>query len=256
MTPAKLLRPALLAICVGLLAVSVGGANAALVKVGSLVLTADGGFQPQTLPANGFAPIDFKGHADVRDTKGGSPPPLEEALIDFDREGRVDTRGLPVCRLGQVAHATTDGARSKCRGALVGTATVGAIFDLAGIPIQARIPASLFNGPRRGGHINLIGHAYAGFPIGRTFAVEIPLEKRRGPYSYRARFDIPKFAGGVFTHLDGKIGRRYEYKGKEHSFMSARCRTGVIHTHGRFIFADAERTIIDGQIEKPCFPEP
>ena len=41
-------RAVLLALCVGLLAVSVGGANAALIKVGNLVLKADGGFFPNS----------------------------------------------------------------------------------------------------------------------------------------------------------------------------------------------------------------
>ena len=43
-----------------------GAANAALVKVGNLVLTADGSFTPRILPRSTFAPINFKGHADLK----------------------------------------------------------------------------------------------------------------------------------------------------------------------------------------------
>ena len=43
-----------------------GAANAALVRVGNLVLTADGGFTPSSLPRSTYAPINFKGEADLK----------------------------------------------------------------------------------------------------------------------------------------------------------------------------------------------
>ncbi len=253
MGSARFLRIPLLALCGVVLAISVSGANASLVKVGSLVLKADGGFHPQKLPKNSYEPIDFEGRADVHDTEGKMPPALQEAIIDFDRDGRIENKGLPVCKPGQIAHATTPEARKICGDSLVGTATVGALIDIAGIDIEAHQPASLFNGPRTNGGMTLVGHTHSDFPLPHTYVVLISLEKRKGAYSYRIKLNIPNLAAGVFTHIDGRIGRRYEYKGVKRSFISARCSIGVIRTHGRFTFADG--TIIDGSIEKPCFPE-
>lgn len=253
MGSSRFLRVVLLALCGVLVAISVGGANAALVKVGSLVLTADGGFHPQKLPKHSYEPIDFQGRADVHNTEGGPPPALEEVLIDFDRDGKIETKGLPVCRPAQIAHATTPAARRICGDSLVGTATVGAMIDVAGIEVQANQPASLFNGPRKNGGLTLVGHTYTDFPVPRTYVVLISLERRHGAYSYRIRLNIPTLSAGVFTHIDGRIGRRYEFHGADRSFVSARCSSGVIRTHGRFTFADG--TIIDGAIEKPCFPK-
>jgi hypothetical protein len=248
-------RAVLLVFCVGLLAVSAGGANAALIKVGNLVLKADGGFFPSALSRNNFEPIDFRGHANLINTDGGAPTPLEEMRLDFSKDGLLETRGLPVCPVSKIAHANTGQARRRCAAALIGTGHVGAIYDFGGLEIQARVKASLFNGPPKGGNPTVIGHAYTTIPFPRTYAVVIPIKRMQGPYSYRATFDVPKLAGdGVLTHIDGRIGRRYQFHGSERSYVNARCTTGVIRTHGHFLFADG--TIMDGTLEKPCTPVP
>jgi hypothetical protein len=249
-------RAILLTACAGLLAVSVGGANAALIKVGNLVLKADGGFVPTALPRGRYEPIDFHGHANLINTDGGTPTALEEMRLDFDRDGKLEVRGLPVCPVGRIAHATVGQARRKCAGAIIGTGHVGAVFDLFGVPVNARVKATLFNGPRRGGNPTVIGHTYTTLPTTRAYTVVIPIKRlKRGPFGYRATFDVPKLAAdGVLTHIDGRIGRRYDFKGRERSYVNARCTTGVIRTHGHFLFADG--TIMDGTLEKPCTPIP
>ena len=68
----RILRIVLSLACLGLLALWAGGADGALVKVGDLILKADGGFRPQRLPRNSYAPIEFQGHADIHSTDGGS----------------------------------------------------------------------------------------------------------------------------------------------------------------------------------------
>ena len=250
-------RAVLLGACACLLAFSVGGADAALIKVGNLVLKADGGFVPTALPRDRHEPIDFHGHADLINTQGGAPTALEEARLDFDRDGKLEVRGLPVCPVGRIAHATVDQARRKCAGAIVGTGHVGAIFELFGVlSVKARVRATLFNGPRQGGNPTVVGHTYTTLPTTRTYTAVIPIEPmKHGPYSYRATFDVPELAGnGVLTHIDGRVGRRYDFKGRERSYVSARCTIGIIRTHGHFLFEDG--TIMDGTLEKPCTPIP
>jgi hypothetical protein len=251
----KIKRTVLLTLCAGLLAFSVGGANAALIKVGNLVLKTDGGFRPTALPRDHYAPIDFRAHADLINTEGGAPTPLQELRLDFDRNGKLETKGLPVCPPARIAHANTGQARKRCADALVGTGHVGAIFFFEGEGVSARVKASLFNGPRKGGNPTVIGHAFTTIPRPRTYVVVIPIERRKGAYSYRATFDVPKIsAEGVLTHIDGRIGRRYVHRGDDESYASARCPTGVLKVHGHLLFTDG--TIIDGVLEKPCTPVP
>ena len=240
---------------VGLLIAFGGSVNGAMVKVGDLVLRADGGFTPSALPSQSYAPIDFRGHATITNVAGGAPTQLQEAVIDIDRDGRLETKGIPVCPLSRIERATTGEARRLCARSIVGTGNVDAILNLPGGPVKGRVETTLFNAPRQNGNPTVIGHTFADIPAPRTYTAVIPIERRRGPYSYRARFDVPKIAAdGVLTRVDLKVGLRYRYKGRERSYASARCTTGVMRTHGRFTFVDG--TVIDGAIEKPCTPTP
>lgn len=230
-----------------------GGANAALVRVGNLVLTADGGFTPRLLPRRTFAPIDFKGHADLRAVDGSVPPALEQAEVEFDRDGKLSTAGLPICQPTQLEEATPAEARSRCRDAIVGTGHIGALITQeAGPPLKASSLLTVFNGPRQEGKPTVIFHARTTVPATQTFVITAPIEKRGGLYSYRVVVAVPPIAAGrgSLTHLDLAIGKNYRYKGIERSYTAARCGDGIFRTHGRFDFVGG--IVIFGDVEKPC----
>ncbi len=245
----RLLGIGVVAICV-LLA---GGADAALVRVGNLVLTADGGFTPRQLPRRSFAPIDFRGEANLRAVDGGVPAALQQAVIDFDRDGRLSAGGLPVCQPSQLEEATPQEARDRCPGAIVGTGHVGALITQEGqppLPVSSLL--TLFNGPRQEGNPTVVFHARTTAPAVQSFVITIPIERRRGDFRYRATIDVPPIAAGrgSLTHLDVEVGKHYRVQGSPRSYTSARCGDGVLRTHGRFSLADG--TIIDGSVEKGC----
>jgi hypothetical protein len=228
-------------------------ADAALVRVGRVVVRADGGFTPQALPRKKYAPISFQGNADIASTDGGPPPKLLRARLDFDRDGRLSTRGLPVCAPNRIDNAAPKAARRICAKALVGTGEVAAAMDLPGLSgFRVRSPLSVFNGPRVGGHPSVVGHAWTTVPEREVFVTVIPIEKHSGPYSYTATAEIPEIAdgAGTLTHLDARIGRRYRAGGSRRSYVSARCSDGVMETRGRLDFDDG--TVIEGSLFKPC----
>ena len=229
-----------------------GAAAGALVEVDDVVLRADGGFQPQTLPRRHYAPIEFHGRVDVSGRNGKPVPPLKQALISFDRDGRLSVAGLPTCAPASIAEAGTAQARAACRGAIVGTGHVGARISLAGSSMAARSDLTVFNGPRLGGMPTAVLHARLTVPVTETYAIVVPIERRGGGFRYRARLDLPPIAGGAgaITHVDVEIGRRYRAGGRERSYASARCSDNILETHGRFTFEGG--TIIDGLVEKFC----
>jgi hypothetical protein len=247
----RLRRAALLSLIA--LTALVGTAAGALVEVDDIVLRADGGFKPQALPRHEFAPIDFQGHLDIAAKGGGRPSPLRQALVDFDRDGRLSVAGLPSCAPESISSVGSEEARAICGRALVGTGNVAALISLPSGTVQAGSPLSIFNGPRLGGLPTAVLHARldAG-GMTETYAIVVPIEKRRGEFRYRARLDLPPIAGGAgaITHVDVKIGRRYRAGGRQRSYASARCSDNILRTHGRFSFEDG--TIVDGQVEKFC----
>jgi hypothetical protein len=246
---------ALLAALTSLLA---GSAGAATVRVGTLVLHADGGFEPRLLPKRKFAPIRFQGYGQIKTTDGSTPPALQHVKLEFDHDGHLTTTGLPSCPVAKLEGATTAQARRRCHSAIVGTGHVAAVVNLAGLArIDMHVPLTLFNGPRRDGNPTVLGHAQAPFPISETYLIVAPIERLHGSiYGYRSEFNIPPIAGGLgsLTRIDAKIGRRYSFHGRKLSFVSARCSDYILQTRGRFSFADG--TIIAGDAFKPCTPRP
>lgn len=248
--------PGLKAAAAGLLALALAAGVAkgepALVEVENLVLRADGGFQPRTLPEHRFAPTDFEGWASVRSKDGGVPVPLHQIVLDFDRDGRLTPGSLPVCDPAQIAEATPAEARRTCAAAQVGTGRIRATLSLAGGTVPASSPLSLFNGPRQEGGPTVVVHAQTTLPALQTYALVAPVERRPGPFRYRATLDLPPIAGGLgaITYIGVEINRRFRSGGKQRSYTAARCSSGVLRTKGRFSFADG--TVIYGAVEKAC----
>jgi hypothetical protein len=242
-------------------AVALGGVSgAATVRVGTLVLHADGSFEPRLLPKRAYAPIRFEGYGEITTTNGTLPPALVHVKLDFDRDGHLTTAGLPVCPPSKLEAATPRQARNRCRGSIVGAGHLAAAAPLAGLGrVRMTSPLTIFNGPRQGGDPTAVLHAQAPFPISETYVVVAPIERRRGgTYGYRTEFDVPPIAGGLgsLTRIDARIGRSYRAGGAKRSYVSARCSDYILQTQGYFSFADEKNSVIYGSVFKACTPLP
>jgi len=247
----RLTRTALLTLLAATVAVAT--ASGATVEVGDLVLHADGGFKPQSLPRHRYAPIEFDGHFDVAARSGGRPTPLRQAILDFDRDGRLAVEGLPSCAPETVAAASVEEARRLCRGAIVGEGQIEALIaPPQGGLIPARSALTIFNGPRLATGPSVVLHAQTTVPATQTYAILVPIARRAGRFRYRATIDLPPIAAGygAITRVEARIGRRYRAGGQARSYVAARCSDNILETHGRFTFEDG--TVIDGTVEKYC----
>jgi hypothetical protein len=248
------LRIALLLGCI-VAALGASAAGAALVAYRNLVLHANGGFTPRTLPKRAFAPIQFKGHFDIDAKDGGRPLALQRVVVDFDRDGRLDVTGLPTCAPETVASAGVAEARQLCAGSIVGRGHVEALVEFGGALIPVRSALTIFNATPVEGHPAVILHAQITSPATQTFAIVAPITRRGGEYRYRVTIEIPPIAGGLgsLTHLDAEVGRRYRAGGKQRSYVAARCSDNILRTQGGFTFSDG--TLIEGNVEKYCRSE-
>lgn len=249
----KVLAGALLA-----LLVAAGGAYALELRAGDIVVIADGGFKPKALPRKHDAPITLHGGGRISTVSGELPPILKTITFEFDRHGSVETTGLPVCRKSDLIATTVAAARRNCPGAIVGEGFGKAIvtFPEQG-PIVASSPITLFNGPKRHGLDTLFAHAYLDVGGPTTFIVPIVIERiHKGVYGYRTEANIPRIAGGYGHPVSGslKIGRRWTYRGKPHSYVNARCETGHLQARGEFTFADGN--VLFGTFFRPCSVRP
>jgi len=224
------------------------------IQLGNIIVDVDGGFSPKTLPKHGFAPISLRATADVSTQDGRLPPPPGHIEIDWDRNGRLSTRGLPRCSAAKIENTTTPAAMKACRPALVG---VGFASGQVAFPEQAPFPASskvlVFNGTPRGGHPVALVHAYAYVPAPTTFVVPVDITRiHGGRYGFRTALDAPVIAGGygVITHFEIKIHRIYTAKGRSQSYVAARCADGRLQARGSVNFTDGSS--LTGSIFRTC----
>lgn len=213
-------------------------------RAGKIIIVADGGFTPTRLPQYRNAPIDLHGYAKFRTIDGTRPSPLRQLVIEFDKHGAVETRGLEKCTEQKLVATTTARARKQCPEAIVGKGFGTAIVEL---PEQGRITASsaltLFNGPRKDGNPTVLGHAHLDVPAPTTYVVPIEIEKiHKGRYGYRTIADFPRIANdyGSPTYGRLKIGRKWAYKGKRLSYVNARCPDGRLQARGEVTFKSGD----------------
>lgn len=223
-------------------------------RAGNLVLVGRGDFAPKALPKFHDAPIILHGAGHVSTVNGELPPILEKVEAEFDRHGSIDTTGLGVCTTKKLQATTVAAARRVCRDAIVGE---GIGRGVVKFPEQAPIPVSspltLFNGPKEHGFDTVIGHGYLNVPIPTTYIVPVVIEKiNNGVYGYRINVKIPPIAGGYGIPISakGKVGKKWTYKGKKHSFLNARCEIGHLQARGVFTFKD--KSVLSGTVIKLC----
>jgi hypothetical protein len=237
-----------------LLLVAAASAVALVLHAGPIVVTTDGGFTPTTLPKHELAPIKLHGYGRIGTSDGSLPPILKTITIWFDKNGGVETRGLPVCTAAKLAATTTPQARKLCPGAIVGTGFGKAVvnFPEQG-PIPASSPITIFNAPPKHGNPTVLAHAHLTVPAPTTFVVPIEIQKvNDGRYGFKTVAEIPKIAGGYGTPIYGRltIGREWNYKGKTLSYANASCPDGRLQAKGRFDFKDGTR--LSGTLLRPC----
>ncbi len=237
-----------------LVLVCAGSAVALRLEIGNVVVIADGGFTPKTLPKRGFAPIELRGCGRISTKDRTTPPALKTIALWFDRNGAVETRGLPVCTPAKLRATTTRTARRLCPGAIVGTGFGKAVVDFPDQPpIPAASPITIFNGARKRGNPTVLAHAHLTEPAPTTFVVPIEIQRvMDGRYGFKTVAQIPEIAGGSGTPVYGRlrIGHEWNYRGKRLSYANAGCPDGRLQAKGKFRFKGG--IVLQGTLFQPC----
>jgi hypothetical protein len=228
--------------------VGVGSATAekpVTVEAGNLVFTFNGGFAPKALPKKKLAPITLTASGKIRTKDNTHPPALKEVVVETDKNGAVNVKGLPVCKSGQLQSRTTAAARKACPKAIIGT---GQTRVEVKFPEQNPIPVdsalTVFNGGKSGGTTTFYIHAFFSAPVSGAIVTTVKITKiHRGRYGLKSVARVPKIANGAGSVLSFnlKIGKTYTYKGKKVSVLSAKCTDGKLQAFASSIFADGTK---------------
>jgi hypothetical protein len=214
---------------------------------GSLILSLDGRILPLTLPRDRPAPISVRLAGSLRTDDDSTLPRMTRMELGLPQQGVLDTRGLALCSPRRLHSTTTSGALAACRDALVGRGRLRAdvvLPDQAPLAVDTRLLA--FNA-RVHGRRALVVHAFGeGVPI----AVVIPFlfESGSGRLGQRLVARLPRALGPWprLASFEMTLSRRFEYKGRRRSYLSASCPIPSALTAGFFSLARAGFTIAGG----------
>lgn len=217
-----------LALCAGVLAslalsTSVGSAETGI-KEGVRVAVS-GKLTPTTLPRRGTAPIGISFGGSIHSDRPGGPPKLTKLTIAINRNGRLDTHGLPRCRLGKIDPSTTREALDACGSSLVGEGSFAADVK---IPEQSPFPSKgkvlAFNG-RLHGRPAILAHIYGIRPLPTSYVLPFTIAKSAGTYGTLLEASFPAVTGewGFVTAIAMNLNRRFSVQGKTRGYLNAGC---------------------------------
>lgn len=200
---------------------------------------------PQKLSKTALTPATLKVTTKTSTTTAanGVPSPATRATIDFDKSAELFTKGLPTCAASKLQSTTTEAALAACAGAKIGSGTGSALLPVGLQVFTEPTVVTAFNGVPQGGRPVVLLHAYGSTPI-QTTLVLVGTVSSYDKEGYGPRLDvaIPAIAGGTgaLTDFEVTIERKFTYKGKKRSFVSARCRSKELKARGAFTYKDGE----------------
>jgi hypothetical protein len=218
----------MVALAVGIAALSLlGVARAAdVVSGGNVRVSFRGWIAPKTLPRSQPAPIALHFAGTVVPIDGRRPETLERVRVEINRNGVITTRGLPTCPLRRLQSTTSKQALAVCRRALVGSGHFASHVD---IPEQAPFPAvgrMLAFNARLHGHSTIVAHVFGKSPVPISQVLPMSFRRRgRGSFGSTLTVQMPKVGPdwGYVTGFDMTLKRRYRYRGRTLSLLSASC---------------------------------
>jgi hypothetical protein len=223
-------------------------AKPTVVRAGNLILTLNGGVSPSTLPKKTLAPISLNVSGGISTSDGSQPPALKELIVDTDKNGTINVKGLPKCTAGKLQAESTAAAKKACPTSILGEGqTRVRVAFPESTPFEAKGPLVVFNGGEKGGTTTLFVQAYVSVPTPTAIVTTVKIKKEnKGPYGLHSVATIPVIAGGSgsVTSFELTLNK------KKQSYLEAKCPSGRFLAEADAVFTGG--TSIKGQVIRPC----
>lgn len=227
------------------------------VRVGNVIVTFNGGITPKKLPSNDLAPIAFNLSGEVKTADGTHPPALKELVIETDKNGAINAKGLPVCSAGKLQATDTKHAEQACPDAIVGEGKTNVEVEFPEQPpFIAKSKLLAFNGGVHGGKTTIFVHAYLSSPVSAAVVTTAKVSKvHNGRFGLKSVATIPKIAGGYGSAVSFNLTlkRSFTYKGKKQSYLLAKCPDGHLNAKGTAVFQGGPT--MSAELVRTCTPK-
>jgi hypothetical protein len=238
-------------------AAAIGSPNRKIWCAGNICVADDGGITPTKLPRHRKAPVTARLNGEISTRDGSHPPAFESMDLKVEKNISIDPVGLPTCRPQQLQATSSAAAKRACGEAIVGSgeAEVEVAFPEQ-TPFRSTGPLVLFNGGQKGPTTTLLLHAYVNVPAPTAIVTRATVTRiHEGRFGLRIQATVPKIAGGAgsVTRFELAVGRRFIYKGRKKSLLTASCPNGVWLAKGEAKFVDDTTLHISHPF--PCTPK-
>lgn len=238
-----------------------------------LMPTFDGRVSPRKLPKNDYMPVMASIFGKIANDNA-HPPALREAVVDIDKDVKLNVRGYPICRMRELTGRSTKAALKACRDSMVGEGD--ADFKIA-FPEQdgTMHPGPLlvfkddlmppnrlvvFNGGEKGDKVTLLIHTFLTMPAPAAIVGTVTITRRGSGLHAVAKLSAVADGQGSLLGVNFKLGKTYEYKGKKIGYFEAKCPDGVFKVNlPELLFKNetpmpgvAPTTVIKGRQAVPC----
>lgn len=228
------------------------------VRAGNLEVIIDGssGVTPKALSKSKYTPIAFTAAGSVKNLDPANPQPaaLKEVLLST-KNAAVNVKGYPVCTSGQLQSRDTAAVKSVCGKSIIGTGTTTVSVKFPEQPpIPANSPLLVLNGGQSGSTTTFYIHAYLTQPIVTAIVTTVKIKKVGN--GLKTVTTVPRIAGGngAVKSFSLKIDKKFTYKGKKVSVLSAKCVGGKITADVQANFYDGPS--VKAQVLRTCTSKP
>jgi hypothetical protein len=204
----------------------VAGAGGETVRQGGLQVSFGGSVAPKKLPRTRTTPVSVAIRGRVEAPAGGPPPSLRRIVIEVNRLGVLDRRGLTICPAGRLRAASTVAAMEACGPALVGEGRVDGVLVLPEQePTEFGGRVVAFNGRLPDGAPAILAHLFAPRPAPISFVLAFQVEPRHGTFGTRLVATVPEQTRRTahITNFSLRLHRVFEAEGERRSYLSAGC---------------------------------
>jgi|SRR5215213_4537025 len=174
----------------------------------------------------------------------GVPSPATRVVVDFDKNAKLFTKGLPTCNASQLQNTSTEIAKQNCGRAIIGSGHASAVLPVGSKLYSVAQEVTAFNGVPKGGKPTVLLHSYGTTPIQTTLVLNgVVSNYNKEGYGPRLDVEVPLIAGGAGALLEFnvKIDKKFTYKGEKKSFVNAKCPNNKkLKARGAFTFLDGE----------------
>lgn len=230
-------------------AIGAGAASAELTQRGDLFVRFGGGISPRALPRAELAPIGVRIEGAIKVPVGQQPPSLRRIRIALNRAGHLDTQGLPRCSRNRLDSVSSSEALAACGTSLVGAGGIVARTALTNQqPATVRGEVLLFNGVS-GGHPVILAHIYQAAPAPATRVIVFKIHRGGGGFGTVITGEVPPSANrnGHLESIFLQLERRYAFRGRQRSYLSAACSAPAGFPGATFPFARTSMSFDDGR---------